>query len=76
MPLVSAEALVKGNPDIIIHTGVVGKEDIRRRPGWTAVTAVRTGRILQVNADDLSRAGPRILDGWENLLDRLSEKNP
>lgn len=74
VPLMSAEAVVRGNPEIIFHTGVVSSRDIQERPGWSSVDAIKTMRIVSLNADEFSRAGPRILDAWEQLIEVLSKK--
>jgi iron complex transport system substrate-binding protein len=75
MPIVSPESVVSANPDVILHTGILSDDDIRRRPGWASVNAVKTKRILSVNQDEISRAGPGIIDAWTSLL-RLLEKSP
>lgn len=75
MPIVSPEAVVNANPDIILHTGILSDDDIRRRSGWSSVNAVKTNRIYKLNQDDISRAGPGIMKAWNSLLDLL-EKSP
>jgi iron complex transport system substrate-binding protein len=75
MPIVSPESVVSANPDVILHTGILSDDDIRRRPGWASVNAVKTKRILSVNQDEISRAGPGLIDAWTSLL-RLLEKSP
>jgi iron complex transport system substrate-binding protein len=71
MPLVSAEVVVRADPEIILHTGVTPAAEIAHRPGWSSVSAVKTMRIIGVNQNDFSRAGPRVLDAWEALLNLL-----
>src|SRR5262249_38999280 len=73
VPLASAEAVVEADPEIIVHTGIISNADILGRAGWSAPSACRARRIVLVNEDAVSRAGPRILDGWKELLDRLRE---
>lgn len=68
MPLVSAEAVVAADPEVVLHTGVQSTAEFLARPGWERTTAVRTRRIVVVDADLLSRAGPRVLEAWELLL--------
>ena len=38
---------------------------LRARPGWSAIPAVRTGRVHVLPADPTSRPGPRLVDGLE-----------
>ena len=70
-PKVSAEAVLQANPEIIIlGDSPFGQsaETLSRRPGWNAVTAVQRGAIVAVtqnDADVLSRAGPRLVEGLE-----------
>jgi len=73
-PQLSAEAIIARDPEIILlgdHAqygyGQETQETVKRRPGWGAVTAVRTGRIYAVHPDLISRPGPRIADGLEAL---------
>ena len=67
---------VRADPQLILHTGVQSSADIRTRPGWSSMTAVRTGRVVQVNPDDFSRAGPGILDAWDFLLTVMERDTP
>jgi iron complex transport system substrate-binding protein len=64
-PQLSAEYIVKANPDFIIlaDTGNAGGQDaatVSARPGWSALTAVKDKHIIALNADIASRWGPRI----------------
>jgi iron complex transport system substrate-binding protein len=70
-PLISAEAVVRADPEIIFHTGIVTSQDLAARPGWESVSAVKTMRVVEMNADHISQAGPRALEGWAMLLDFL-----
>lgn len=70
-PIISSELVIERDPEIIIikrgYMGGIAKEDIERRPGWSRITAVKTGRIYEINEDILIRPGPRIIDGLEAL---------
>jgi len=68
MPLISLEWVPKQAPEVILHTGVVGSDAIGRRPGWGTIPAVKTGRVYEIDRDLFSRAGPRIVDAFEELL--------
>jgi len=65
-PQLSAEVLVKANPDMIFlaDTKCCGQspETVKARPGWADITAVRTGRIVMLDDDIASRWGPRVVD--------------
>jgi iron complex transport system substrate-binding protein len=66
-PSLSAEFILKANPDYIIlaDTGSDGGQDattVAKRPGWSVLTAVKDNHIIALNADIASRWGPRIVD--------------
>lgn len=68
-PGVSVEAVLATRPDVIVAGGDGGTrpawlDDWRR---WPALPAVANGSLFAVNADLLHRAGPRFLDGVEEL---------
>ena len=42
-------------------------EEIKKRSGWQDVTAVVKGQIYDVNSDLVSRSGPRLVEGVEEL---------
>lgn len=45
----------------------VTAEAVAERPGWTALTAVKEGRVLPFDDNLLVRIGPRQVDGLESL---------
>ena len=46
-------------------------ETVRTRPGWAGVGAVRQGRVVVVDPDLTSRAGPRVVEALEALARAL-----
>ena len=44
-----------------------GKVALRSRAGWQNVSAVRNGKICELDPDLLSRPGPKIIDGLAEL---------
>ncbi|HHY95834.1 MAG TPA: ABC transporter substrate-binding protein, partial [Firmicutes bacterium] len=42
-------------------------EKLAARPGWSAIAAVKTGRVHPIDADVISRRGPRVADAVEEL---------
>lgn len=68
---VSNEYIVGGNPEIIIFTlsqyTTTTVEDIRNRPGFNTIDAVKNNRIYTIDDNILSRPGPRIVDALEVL---------
>ena len=67
-PSLSAEFILKANPDYIIlaDTGPTGggqdAATVDSRPGWSVLTAVKGKHIILLNADIASRWGPRVVD--------------
>jgi iron complex transport system substrate-binding protein len=64
-PQLSIEEIVSADPEIIVLGDAdygVTTEQVRSRPGWGGLTAVKTGRIFPVSGDLVSRPGPRVVD--------------
>ncbi len=67
-PVLSAEYILRANPDYIILTdtgSTGGGQDaatVSARPGWSALTAVKDKHIILLNTDIASRWGPRVVD--------------
>lgn len=69
---VDQEAIIKANPDVIITTyGSYATEDpvkqVLSRKGWEDVTAVKEKAAADVNSDIVTRSGPRLVEGVEEL---------
>lgn len=75
-PQLSAEAIIEQNPEVIILPTGEGEdgttpEDVKARPGWDVIDAVENDRIYEIDRDIVSRPGPRIIDGLEQLAKLL-----
>jgi iron complex transport system substrate-binding protein len=73
-PQLSQEALLLSDPQVILLVyGGAGEtpETVRSRPGWAGVSAVQTGRVVVVDPDLASRAGPRVAEALETLARAL-----
>lgn len=67
-PQLSAEYLIKSNPDLIFLADAQYGESIdslKARPGWSVISAVKNNRVIALPADIPSRWGPRIVDFYE-----------
>ncbi len=73
-PQVTPELLIEADPTLIVITDQVGYgiDDVAVRPGWDVITAVKTGNIVQVDADIASRWGPRVADFAEQMAGMAS----
>jgi iron complex transport system substrate-binding protein len=65
-PQVSAEQVIKWNPDVIIST-YGSTNQILTRKGWENVSAVKNKRVYAVDPNLVSRPGPRIIQGVEQM---------
>lgn len=71
---VSEEQIIVRNPDIILTTSspLTGIEDpvgeISSRENWSGIEAVKNDRIIMLDADMISRPGPRLLDAANDLM--------
>jgi len=63
-PQLSAEGVLKANPDLIVLADSECCDQtparVRRRAGWGVVDAVRDGAVVAIDDDIASRWGPRI----------------
>jgi len=70
----STEEILKANPEIIIISkgamselcGLIS-QTIRDRPSWDATNAVQENQIYEIDENLITVAGPRIIDGLEEL---------
>lgn len=70
---VSWEAVVRADPDVILLFSTT-REEILRRPGWSQLSAVKNGRIIdRIPQGSLNRPTPSIVEGMEKLSSQLSE---
>lgn len=64
-PLIGYEVVVARDPEVIVYPTFHGStaltaEVLSLRPGWASIRAVRLGAIYGIDADLMSRGGPRI----------------
>jgi iron complex transport system substrate-binding protein len=71
-PLFSEEALLLADPQVIVTTAPSAA--LFQKPRWQGISAVRAGKVYQVDPDLLSRPGPRVLDGLAFLISTLREQ--
>lgn len=73
-PIITSEDVIQRNPDVMVFPVILGVprfwgsfEDVKKRRGWDAITAVRNGSLYELPRDCISRPGPRLVDGLEML---------
>ena len=74
-PQLSDEYLVDEDPDVIFLADTLccgqNAETVAARPGWDQLTAVKTGRVVELSDDIVSRWGPRLVDFIEEISEVL-----
>lgn len=74
-PHYNFEKLLEEDPEyIIIPEGLVKKKEIEEDSRWQSLDAVKEDRILFINADILSRPGPRMVGAIEEIAGFIHEK--
>jgi len=77
-PQLSAEFIIKSNPDYIFLADTVccgqNAKKVAARPGWAQLSAVRDGHVVGLNDDIASRWGPRIVDLLKTVADSLGQQ--
>lgn len=73
-PQISLEQIVVSNPSIILlgdSMWGVTAESVLARPGWETIEAVKSKQIFPIDDNLISRPGPRLIDGLEQLANLL-----
>jgi iron complex transport system substrate-binding protein len=75
-PQLSEEVILAADPDLIFladaFPGGETPETVAARPGWSELTAVRTGAVIPLDPDVASRWGPRIVDLQRVIVDAVA----
>lgn len=74
---INPELVAQAEPDIIIITsGIMNPDkvhnmenDVKNRPGWSQIPAIKKNQIFTLDEDLFYRAGPRLVDGLELLYE-------
>lgn len=72
-PVVGIESVLAAAPDVILVGGPPDQAEASRKDWeqWTALPAVRQGEIHAVDVDLVSRPGPRLVGGAEQVCELL-----
>jgi iron complex transport system substrate-binding protein len=74
-PQLSAEYIVKANPDYVILADTIcchqDAATVAGRPGWNGISAVKSKHVILLNDDIASRWGPRVVDLLRTVLARI-----
>ncbi|HUQ40782.1 MAG TPA: ABC transporter substrate-binding protein [Acidimicrobiales bacterium] len=70
-PQLSAEFIVKSDPDLIFLADTKcckqSAATVKARPGFSELTAVKNGNVVELDDDVASRWGPRVVDLLEDV---------
>ena len=69
-PQLSQEEILDRDPEVIVLADADAGESsqtVKARPGWGVISAVKDDRIYVIDPDLVSRPGPRLVDGLEQL---------
>jgi iron complex transport system substrate-binding protein len=76
-PQLSAETIVKANPDLIFLADTKcckqSADSVSQRVGWAAVTAVKQKQVVALDDDIASRWGPRVVDLLRAAADAVAK---
>jgi len=67
-PLLSAEEVIRQDPEVIVLGDAdygMTAEQVQARPGWSTITAIRSKRIVGIDASLMHRPGPRLAEAVE-----------
>jgi iron complex transport system substrate-binding protein len=68
--VVDPDEVVRRDPEIVVASWCgkpVDLDAIRRRPGWSQISAVRGGRVYALPSGDLLAPGPSVVRGLRAL---------
>ena len=73
--VVSTESVIERNPAVIIAGGYggVAPEWLGAWSQWSSIQAVKSNDLYTVDADQISRMGPRILQGLQELCQAIDQ---
>ena len=76
-PQLSSEYIIEVDPDLIFLADTLccgqNHQTVAERPGWSVLSAVSNGAVIELNDDVASRWGPRIVNLLEVAATAVSE---
>ncbi len=75
-PQLSAEFVIAADPDVVFLADAGAGESaatVAARPGWAALSAVTNGAVIPLDADIVSRWGPRVVEFVQLVAESLAK---
>jgi iron complex transport system substrate-binding protein len=80
-PIIRSEDIIRMDPEILVFPFIADVprfwgsfEDVRKRPGWKDISAVKNGCLYEIPRDLISRPGPRLVESLELLAEIIWTK--
>lgn len=67
-PILSSETVISENPDVILLT-YYNRDEVLNRTAWKGISAVKEGKVYEMDPDIISRNGPRFIDAIEEMVE-------
>ncbi|HPZ06994.1 MAG TPA: cobalamin-binding protein [Candidatus Eremiobacteraeota bacterium] len=64
---INSEWVLKRDPEVIILTTPGTKARVYKRPAWQEITALKSGRVYEIDPDIMVRPTPRVLIGIKQI---------
>lgn len=74
--VVAPAEVVRRDPEVILASWCGKKVDVdavRARPGWSAISAVRSGRIYEVEGENILSPGPAVMAGLRQVHEIIQD---
>ncbi|MFD2699516.1 ABC transporter substrate-binding protein [Paenibacillus shunpengii] len=75
---ISEEKIIQANPDVILYASDVIDDNnqtldqiITARDGWNEITAIKEDAVISIDANLLSRPGPRVTEGLKVVAEAI-----
>jgi iron complex transport system substrate-binding protein len=78
-PQLSQEFIVDADPDFVFLADTKcceqSAQTVADRPGWSNLTAVKEGQVVELDDDIASRWGPRVVDLLDTIVDAVNARS-
>ena len=69
----SMEELIEKDPEVLLVSSEAGDiEELKKTTGYSSLSAVKNDKVFVIDADIVSRPGPRIIDALEDIYEAIN----